>query len=374
MTVNIFISYSQDDFFARGIKLRNYLSKLIPDSDVYIDQSKSKGQKWCDINDKKLKESHVVLVILTPAALSSHEVAREIGLAQKSKKRILPCKDDNIELEWEKLPWGLGDLEGIKFEEDEVLKTRAYREITKIIKDLFNKQIIHIAEYVESKVEVRIKEGVVPIIFNNRPFELSYFTKYGSLKFQSAIVDPDTLSIYLKIDCKEDTEFDLTFPRNLIDSKLDKDDYGFFVLVDGLEIECKEAKATENDRTLVISLTEGAHALEIIGTQLMGISFAGGTKHGNVVKILSGSSTPHVEKYLEPETLTIKQGEKVKWENFDSAAHTITSGISDRGADGIFDSSLFMAGNSFEVTFNEKGTYDYFCMVHPWKKGKVIVK
>ena len=44
MTVKIFISYSQDDFFARGVKIKNYLSKLIPDADVFIDQSKSKGQ------------------------------------------------------------------------------------------------------------------------------------------------------------------------------------------------------------------------------------------------------------------------------------------------------------------------------------------
>ena len=106
----------------------------------------------------------------------------------------------------------------------------------------------------------------------------------------------------------------------------------------------------------------------------MGISFAGGTKHGNVVKILSGSSTVHDGKYLDPETLTIKQGEKVKWENFDSAAHTVTSGTPSDGPSGVFDSSLFMAGHSFEVTFNEKGTFDYHCMVHPWKTGKIIVK
>lgn len=371
MTVNIFISYSQEDFLARGIKLRNYLSKVIPDSDVYIDQTKSKGQKWRKINDQKLNDSHIVLVILTPGALQSYEVAREVDMAQKSEKRILPCKDDNLELEWKKLPWGLDELEGIKFEEDEVLKTRTYREVIKIIKDLFNKRIIRVAAYTKIEVKGRIKHGSVPIIFNKRTFELPYLIKQGSLEFQFASVDQDALSVYMNIDCKEDTEFELTLPRILIDSKFDKKDYPFFVLVDGLEMEFSE-EPTKNDRTLTVLLTKGAHTLEIIGTQLLGISFYGGTKHGNIVKILPASSLPHGGKYLEPETLTINQGEKVKWENLDSAAHTITSGTDK--ADGIFDSSLFMAGNSFEITFNEKGTYDYFCMVHPWKKGKIICK
>jgi plastocyanin len=61
------------------------------------------------------------------------------------------------------------------------------------------------------------------------------------------------------------------------------------------------------------------------------------------------------------------------WNNIDSAAHTVTSGNVADGHDGMFDSSLFMSGLTFEFTFNEAGTFDYFCMVHPWMTGKVIV-
>ena len=32
-----------------------------------------------------------------------------------------------------------------------------------------------------------------------------------------------------------------------------------------------------------------------------------------------------------------------------------------------------MTGTSFEFTFDDVGTYDYFCMVHPWMTGIVIV-
>ena len=71
---------------------------------------------------------------------------------------------------------------------------------------------------------------------------------------------------------------------------------------------------------------------------------------------------------LEP----IGQGDTVTWWNDDTAAHTVTSGTPEDGPDGFFDSSLFMAGEGFEVTFDEPGNYEYFCMVHPWMVGAVI--
>jgi plastocyanin len=77
------------------------------------------------------------------------------------------------------------------------------------------------------------------------------------------------------------------------------------------------------------------------------------------------------ECYL-PYSLEVIAGDTVSWSNDDTAAHTVTSRNSD-GPDGVFDSSLFMAGNTFEFTFDEPGTYSYFCMVHPWMTGEIIV-
>lgn len=92
------------------------------------------------------------------------------------------------------------------------------------------------------------------------------------------------------------------------------------------------------------------------------------------VKILKNSSTPHDGKYMDPEILVIKSGDTVNWINDDFAAHTITSGDPSSGPNGVFDSSMLMAKNKYEQTFNQKGTFDYFCMLHPWKTGKIIVK
>jgi predicted secreted protein with PEFG-CTERM motif len=60
--------------------------------------------------------------------------------------------------------------------------------------------------------------------------------------------------------------------------------------------------------------------------------------------------------------------------NTDSAAHTYTSGTPDGGPDGVFDTSLLMVDGSYEWTPTTAGEYPYFCMVHPWMQGIIIVQ
>ena len=87
-----------------------------------------------------------------------------------------------------------------------------------------------------------------------------------------------------------------------------------------------------------------------------------------------GSSTPGCEpECFIPSMVTLDIGGEVTWENDDTAAHTVTSGTPTEGPAGIFDSSLDMAGSSFSHVFAEAGSYDYFCMVHPWMQGMVMV-
>jgi len=97
------------------------------------------------------------------------------------------------------------------------------------------------------------------------------------------------------------------------------------------------------------------------------------------VSIPPGTSVPGCEVTKEcyiPYQVTIDPGGEVTWKNDDTAAHTVTSGTAKDGPDGNFDSSLFMAGTTFSVKFDdyEHGTYPYFCMVHPWMTGEVIVE
>ncbi|MCH7648357.1 MAG: HYR domain-containing protein [Thaumarchaeota archaeon] len=99
--------------------------------------------------------------------------------------------------------------------------------------------------------------------------------------------------------------------------------------------------------------------------------------------IPSGTGTPGCEKtnscYL-PYVASVGVDQTVIWVNEDSAAHTVTSGVSGYfgeeeplGPDGKFDSNLFLPGQTFSVIFGGEGIYDYFCIVHPWMRGVVIV-
>lgn len=74
-----------------------------------------------------------------------------------------------------------------------------------------------------------------------------------------------------------------------------------------------------------------------------------------------------------PADVAINAGDTVSWINSDTAAHTVTSGSATEGPTGIFDSSLVMVGAVFEHTFEEAGTFEYFCMVHPWMEGTITV-
>ena len=100
--------------------------------------------------------------------------------------------------------------------------------------------------------------------------------------------------------------------------------------------------------------------------------------HMQTVTNAPGSSTPGCEDTADgcfiPSPVTIPMGGTVTWENNDTAAHTATGGSATEGPSGVFDSSLIMAGSSFSHTFEDAGTFDYFCMVHPWMAGAVIVE
>ena len=96
----------------------------------------------------------------------------------------------------------------------------------------------------------------------------------------------------------------------------------------------------------------------------------------HIVETAMGSGAPGCETsnacYL-PQDITISTGDTVQWDNVDNAAHTVTGGSPSEGPSGVFDSSLLMAGLDYSFTFNDAGSYDYFCMVHPWMVGSVTV-
>ena len=91
----------------------------------------------------------------------------------------------------------------------------------------------------------------------------------------------------------------------------------------------------------------------------------------------AGSSTPGCEpECFIPSTVTIKADTEVTWENNDTAAHVSQSGTAADGPSEYWNSSLIMAGQSYTKSFEgfEPGTYPYYCAVHPWMTGTIILE
>ena len=81
---------------------------------------------------------------------------------------------------------------------------------------------------------------------------------------------------------------------------------------------------------------------------------------------------PQIEMAIEgfaykPATLNIAVGTTVVWYNKDTAPHTVTA------RDKSFDSGSLSRDGSFSFSFKQQGTFEYYCTIHPYMEGKVVV-
>jgi plastocyanin len=88
----------------------------------------------------------------------------------------------------------------------------------------------------------------------------------------------------------------------------------------------------------------------------------------SVSDIEPGVTVVYIENFsFYPEMVTIEKGDTVRWISNDTAALVI-SGSS-------FQSPAMRRGDTYSVTFNTRGTYNYYLLSHPWTgTGMVIVE
>jgi plastocyanin len=83
----------------------------------------------------------------------------------------------------------------------------------------------------------------------------------------------------------------------------------------------------------------------------------------------AATPTVHIKNFaFDPATLTVAAGTTVRFVNDDSEAHTVTA------RDGSFNSDGLDTNDSWSFRFTKPGTYAYFCQLHPYMKGTVVVK
>jgi|HubBroStandDraft_2_1064218.scaffolds.fasta_scaffold89224_3 plastocyanin len=64
---------------------------------------------------------------------------------------------------------------------------------------------------------------------------------------------------------------------------------------------------------------------------------------------------------INPDTIKVKVGSTIKWTNYDSVEHNVTS----EGGPQKFASKDFGEGGTYEIKANEPGIIHYECTIHP---------
>lgn len=138
-----------------------------------------------------------------------------------------------------------------------------------------------------------------------------------------------------------------------------------------------------NNPAIITSIKNGTGPTPVTGTMNM-------TSETQTTSSGTESSTNSTQVVIEnfaynPVDITVPVGTTVTWVNEDSVGHTVTEGDpnSPKAANlRVFDSSgealtgkvaLIGPGQSWSYTFTTAGTYQYYCIVHPYMTGQITV-
>ncbi|NOJ26811.1 MAG: hypothetical protein DA330_02220 [Nitrososphaera sp.] len=140
------------------------------------------------------------------------------------------------------------------------------------------------------------------------------------------------------------------------------------------EIELKDVKVGD-----VIPYYCFVHPYMVSQLTIVEAGAAGSTNQSPIeaaITIPPGASIQGNKPY-DPAEFEIKKGNTFLVINTDTAPHTVTSGTGsdDPNSGTAFDTGIMMEGDRIEVsTVNlNVGDYDYYCVVHPYMKGKFKV-
>src|ERR1700719_2968863 len=109
---------------------------------------------------------------------------------------------------------------------------------------------------------------------------------------------------------------------------------------------------------------------------LCGIAFLNLSLFALAGEMQNDASTSNKQNRIEikdfafnPQTITVKSGEKVTWINRDEEPHTVVS-----VGKQFKKSTALDTDDKFTITVGAPGTYEYFCSVHPKMTGTIVVE
>jgi plastocyanin len=128
----------------------------------------------------------------------------------------------------------------------------------------------------------------------------------------------------------------------------------------------------------MLSLRQVAWRQRRIGLFCGGIAVAGiaatiipaiGTSGVTALAAAAHTSTVEISNFaFAPKNLTLSAGTTVTWKNADDSPHRIAD------VNGAYASAALDTDDSFSHTFAAPGVYKYFCSIHPYMVGTIVVK
>lgn len=150
-------------------------------------------------------------------------------------------------------------------------------------------------------------------------------------------------------------------------------------------IACGDIAGTVVDGTLIVGLQEqndsgysgvavltagdaGADVTIYLGHGLSGAGGATAVASPEATPEATNDVTVSILDYsFDAETIEIPVGTTVTWINDGQVIHTATEN------DGLWDSTILDTGESYSYTFEEAGTFEYVCSLHPSMVATVVV-
>lgn len=114
-----------------------------------------------------------------------------------------------------------------------------------------------------------------------------------------------------------------------------------------------------------------------IGLFCAGVALAGiataiipeiGTRGAGALAAAQTSKVEIANFAFAPKNLTVSAGTTVTWKNADDSPHRIAD------VNGAYASAALDTDDSFSHTFATPGVYKYFCSIHPYMAGEIVVK
>jgi plastocyanin len=122
---------------------------------------------------------------------------------------------------------------------------------------------------------------------------------------------------------------------------------------------------------------ETATSTEIVNRQMTSL-----TNVTTVIPISSGFNRVAIigqdTPFYIPGHITVKPDTTLTFRNHDAVVHTATgtndgTSVVSPAPNASFDTGLLSTGQEKQITFDKEGTFNYFCEVHPYMRGTVIV-